>query len=132
MNSCKVVDDRLFEIALAPVGTFWQAEEFEDDRILHDVLRRENFLTTVGQGEDFVFVAAGGESLVEVGGDLAFEFATGPALGSGFDLVEGSRRQVLDGQEKAIVGPRELRWVDCGVTVSVRPRASSPDRAVQA
>ena len=68
----QVVDDRLFEIAFAPLGAFGQAEEFEDDRVLHDVLRGEEFLACVGQGEDLVLVAAGGEAFVEVGGDLAF------------------------------------------------------------
>jgi hypothetical protein len=80
----QVVDDGLLEIALVPVGAVGQAEEFEDERILHDVLRGDDFLAAMREREDVVLVAAGGAALVQVGGDLAFEFA------GGFDLVEGA------------------------------------------
>ncbi len=87
----EMVDDRLFQVAFAPVGTVGQTEEFENERILHNILRLADLLALVGEREDIVFLTTGSHPLVQAGSDLAFEFAAGPALAGGFGFVEGAQ-----------------------------------------
>jgi len=84
----KMVDDGLLEVTLVPMGALLQAEEFQDERILHDVLWSDDFLALVGEREDNILVAAGGQAIVKVGSDLALEFTARPAFAGGFGFVE--------------------------------------------
>jgi hypothetical protein len=60
-----------------------------------------------GEAADFLLVAGKSEAFVKGAGDLALEFADGPLVGGGFDLVEAAFVGGIDGKEFDVMGPAE-------------------------
>ena len=59
------------------------------------------------EAADFLLVAGKSEAFVKGAGDLALEFADGPLVGGGFDLVEAAFVGGIDGKEFDVMGPAE-------------------------
>ena len=60
-----------------------------------------------GEAADLFRVPAQSEAFVKGAGDLALEFADGPLVGGGFDLVEAAFVGGIDGKEFDVMGPTE-------------------------
>jgi hypothetical protein len=101
------VDDRLLEVALEPGVTLGQVEELEHEGVFDNVAWNEHLVPLPGESENPRLVAALRQSLEEERRDLPLEFASGPELASGLDLVEGSRVGIVDANEDLVVRPTE-------------------------
>jgi len=76
----QLIQQRLLDIRLGEAVRFRQAEKFDNDRIFEYIGRRGNFMAFGRQPNPAGFIAAFGETFEQKAGDLAFEFARGPAL----------------------------------------------------
>lgn len=102
------IDDRLLEIALAPVRPLVEPEELEHERVLHHVGRHLDLVSAPSEREDLLLVAALRQPLEEERRDLPLQLAACPALARRLDLVERARCRVRDPHEEQVVGPPEV------------------------
>ena len=78
-----------FQLRLDQLGGGRDFQKFEHQRIFEHIERPDDFLTVARQSQQTFLVAAGGEAVVKQAVDLTLQFAGGPAVLDGFDLVEG-------------------------------------------
>ena len=69
------IDNGLLEVALAPVGTFVESQEFEHERVRQDVGGPLELVSAPRERLDFVLVAAPGEAFEEKRRDLPLQLA---------------------------------------------------------
>jgi hypothetical protein len=86
----QLVDDGGFKFVLGIVRTFFEPEEFQNERVLDEVGGFFHDLPLNGESANFVLVAAEGESLVKAAGNLSLEFSHAPLVGGGLDLVKSA------------------------------------------
>ena len=99
----EAVDDGAFQIGVGLAALFGQAEKFQHQRFLEQVLRLTDDLAFARQLADAFLVAAQGQPFVEAAVELALEFAQRPALLGGFDFVEAAFVGVLDTEQEDVV-----------------------------
>ena len=85
----------------------FETEELQYERVLDEIGGFFHDLALNGEPTDFVFVPTEGETLVEAAGDLPLEFANGPLVGGGLDLVEPALGGVVQREQFDVVGPAE-------------------------
>jgi hypothetical protein len=98
-----------FEVALAVAMALVQPEELEDERFFENVGRVGDDLSFFGEFSDALLVPAEGEAFVKAAVELAFQFANGPALIGGFDLVKAALVGVLDRKKEDVMSPAKAK-----------------------
>lgn len=86
-----------------------QAEIFQHQRFLQQILRARDDLAFAGERGGALLVPSEGEALVEAGGFLAFEFADVPVCLSRFNFIEAAFVRILDGHKHHVVRPTEVK-----------------------
>lgn len=101
------VDDGRFKLVFGICRFFFQAQEFQHERVFDDVGSFFHHLTFPGESTDVVFVAAQRQPFIKRAGDLAFQFPYTPTVPGGFDFIELSFVGVVDGEKRHVMGPAE-------------------------
>ena len=106
----QVGNQRRFEVRLAVIRLLVEAEKFEDEGLLQQILGPSDDLASFGEPLHGGFIAAEREAFKQTGGLLPFEFGHRPAFIGGLDLVEAALVWVLDRKEQNVVGPAQSKW----------------------
>ena len=84
-------------------------QKFKHQRIFEHIERPGDFLPVARQSQQAFLVAAGGEAVVKQAVDLTLQFAGGPAVLDGFDLVEGAGLGQGDAEQVPVQRPGKIR-----------------------
>ena len=100
-------DDGALQVGFRKAFLLPEAKEFQDKRLLEDILRLADDLAMAGQLLDPFLVPAQGQTLVKAAVELALEFPDAPVLVRCLDLVKSAFIGVADAGKEYIVGPAQ-------------------------
>lgn len=101
------VEHGRLEVRFSVGGMFLQIQEFQDTGAFDGVSRLRQGVSLHRQAQDFLFVAAEGQSFVDGCIDLTLEVPYAPIAGVSFDLVESTLRGIFESHENEVMGPAQ-------------------------